>query len=149
MVVDPIKLFHGGQISFLKEVYFCIRKELISQRKDISLYENMTALTLCGRCENALSKNANWDLSANVLFIIERETAFALVENPLGYNFDCYVDQVREKLRRCWFVIWKIISCTLDWTYWASTVPVYQLSLDFLAKFNEMNIVLWIQGVKS
>ena len=59
MVVGPIKLFHGGQISFLKEVYFCIRKELISQRKDISLYENMAALTPCGRCENALSKNAN------------------------------------------------------------------------------------------
>lgn len=38
MVVGAIKLLHGGQISFLKEVYFCIRKELISQRKDISLY---------------------------------------------------------------------------------------------------------------
>ena len=38
MVVDPLKLFHGVQISFPKEVYFYIRKEPISQRKDISLF---------------------------------------------------------------------------------------------------------------
>ena len=82
MVVDPIKLFHGGQISFLKEVYFYIRKELISQRKDISLFENMAALKSYGRCENALSRDANCDLSPNGLFIVARETAFAVVENP-------------------------------------------------------------------
>ena len=60
MAADPVKLFHGGQISFPKEVYFYIRKELISQRRDISLFENMAALDVtCVRCEIALSRNAN------------------------------------------------------------------------------------------
>lgn len=80
MVVDPIKLSHGGKISFPKEVYFYIRKELIPQRNDISLFENMAELTLCGRCKNAHSRRC--DLSTKALFIAVRETVFALVENP-------------------------------------------------------------------
>ena len=44
---------------------------------EISLFENIAAVTSGGRCENVLSWDPN--PSTNVFFVVARETAFALV----------------------------------------------------------------------